>query len=318
MSFDLYAAARTTPIPLLPPFYESPHHVDSSYFLGRIEEEFGLCIERYTYLMDAFDHDVFIVNEETVFRFPRSADNQEHLVYEIEFLDRFGSSFEANTPLYMHVSTSGDFAGYELIPRYILSPWEFRKLDKERKSSAIQQLSSFVSTFHRLDAIEFSRYARRQIEDFVAIENRIRKQLAEQLFPKLDKEEVKTIQDFYDSLDDIFRTIPNACPTHGDLYAFNIVWDEITSKVGVIDFSDMIIGDPANDFEAFYDYGSEYAEMAYDLYDGPKDPEFPKRAEAYYRLHAIYTLLSSQLGARITFDHARMRFRQKFSLNSTT
>ena len=111
--------------------------------------------------------------------------------------------------------------------------------------------------------------------------------------------------------------MPTECPTHGDLYAFNVVWDETTSTIGVIDFSDLVVGDPANDFEVFFDYGREYAEAAYEVYEGPKDPLFLDRAEAYYRLHAIYTLLSSQLGARITFDHSRMRFRQKFQLDRT-
>jgi aminoglycoside 2''-phosphotransferase len=305
----------TAPVPLLPPFYEDPPVVEPSFFLKRIEEEFRLHVERYAYLIDAFDHDVFVVNEEWVFRFPRTDGDREHLAREIAFLDKAASSFEANVPKYTYVSKRGDFAGYPMINRYVLSPWEFRKLDDGKKRDAVDQLTAFVSTFHTLDAEEFVPYERRQREEFIGFDRRVRAALVEQLFPKLDQQETKTIEDFYESLADLFRVEPSVCPTHGDLYAFNVVWDEHSSKIGVIDFSDLVMGDPANDFEVFFDYGREYAEIAYEGYVGTKDSRFLERAEAYYRLHAIYTLLSSQLGARITFDHSRMRFRQKFSLD---
>jgi aminoglycoside 2''-phosphotransferase len=122
------------------------------------------------------------------------------------------------------------------------------------------------------------------------------------------------IKGSYKESQQYFQDIPNLCATHGDLYAFNVVWDRDTSQIGVIDFSDLLIGDPAKDFEVFFDYGLEYAEMAYTKYTGPKDRDFLRRAEIYYKLHAIYILLSSQLGALITFEHVHMRFRQKFHL----
>lgn len=312
MSSD--AITRRAPIPLLPPFYENPPQAEAAYYLRRIEEEFGLGIERYSYVMDAFDHDVFIVNDEIVFRFPRTSDDRKHLPLEIEFLDKVGPSFDLNTPRYSFVSPSGDFAGYKVIPRYVLSPWEFEKLGRQQKHAIVVQLSSFLSQLHRMDIDTFCRYQRRHIDDFVVIEQTVRSKLVERLFPKLNSEEISTIEGFYDSLEDVFRTIPTTCPTHGDLYAFNVIWDEVAGKVGVIDFSDLTIGDPANDFEVFFDYGREYAQLAYDIYDAPKDLQLLERAEAYHRLHAIYTLLSSQLGARITFEHSRMRFRQKFEL----
>lgn len=313
MSSDLIAGRA--PIPLLPPFYEDPRHADAAYYLRRIEEEFNLCIERYSYVMDAFDHDVFIVNDEIVFRFPRTGDDQKHLSLEIEFLDKFGPSFGPNTPQYTFMSKNGDFAGYQMIPRYVLSPWEFKKLGEKQKRGVVEQLSSFLGDLHCMNVDTFRPYERRRNGDFAAIEELVQSKLVERLFPRLNAQEIDTIENFYESLRHVFGTVPTTCPTHGDLYAFNVIWDEIAHKVGVIDFSDLVIGDPANDFEVFFDYGDEYAELAYETYVGPKDAQFLERAEAYYRLHAIYTLLSSQLGARITFQHSRMRFRQKFSLD---
>ena len=82
-------------------------------------------------------------------------------------------------------------------------------------------------------------------------------------------------------------------------------------KVGVIDFDCYMISDPARDFEVFFDFGREYAKMAYEKYTGKKDPRFLKRAENYYKAHGIYTLLSTQLGAKIFFNNAYKNFFKK-------
>ncbi|GCE29241.1 hypothetical protein KDA_47250 [Dictyobacter alpinus] len=299
---------------LLPPFYEKPPFSDANLFLERIEKEFSILIERYAYLKDAFDHDVFIVNEDMVFRFPRTKRDTEHLAYEIAFLNDLKGNVNVVIPDYSFLPKSGDFAGYKLIPGTLLAPWIFRKLNQKDKEAAVIQLIEFINTFHHMDLHDFAQYQPRERKDFIAIEQRVEKELVEKLFPKLPSNEVKRIKDFYKETHEHFHDIPNSCATHGDLYAFNVIWDRDTSQIGVIDFSDLLIGDPARDFEVFYDYGLEYAEMAYEQYRGPKDKNFLRRAETYYKLHAIYTLLSSQLGALITFEHAHMRFRQKFNL----
>ena len=64
----------------------------------------------------------------------------------------------------------------------------------------------------------------------------------------------------------------------------------------------------------FFDYGKDVAFEAYERYQGPKDDHFLERAEAYYRTHGVYTLLSTFHGARLSFDWARDYFRSKFEL----
>jgi len=111
------------------------------------------------------------------------------------------------------------------------------------------------------------------------------------------------------------QNIPNTCAVHGDLYVYNVLWNKDNSGVGVIDFSDYMVGDPARNFEVFYDFGSEYAEMAYEKYEGAKDKFFLQRAQIYYKVHGIYTLLSSLLGADISFDYAYNHFfKEKFNV----
>jgi aminoglycoside phosphotransferase (APT) family kinase protein len=174
-------------------------------------------------------------------------------------------------PEYSYIPKSGDFAGYKIIPGTILAPWIFKNLSQKDKEAAVTQLIEFINMMHQIDLNDFARYQPRKRNDFIVIEQRVAKELAEKLFPKLPRNEIEIIKDFYKEAQELFQDIPHRCATHGDLYAFNVIWDRDTSQIGVIDFSDLLIGDPAKDFEVFYDYGLEYAEMAYKKYQGPKD-----------------------------------------------
>ena len=179
----------------------------------------------------------------------------------------------------------------------------------------VNELVEFINVFHHINTNEFETYKPARREDFIEAEKRIEKELKHRLFPKLSKKEVDIIKSFYKESKEYLQKIQHLTPIHGDLYAWNIIWDKKTAKPGVIDFSDYMLSDPARDFEVFYDYGAEYAEMAYEQYKGKKDKEFLKRAEIYYKTHGIYTLLSSLLGARISFNYAyKYYFKKKFNL----
>lgn len=298
---------------MLPPFYDHPLYGNVKIYLKKIEEEFSISVKKYSYLRSAFDHDVFVINNELVFRFPRTEVVRKRLQTEIDFLNFFKDKTSVNIPHYVYISKQGDFAGYRKIPGKILTPSAFKTESKQNKEKIIHQLVIFINQFHSIDLAQFETFHPKKRKDFIEIEERIEQQLKEKLFRKLSKHEISTIKNFYEESKQYLNQIPT-CPIHGDLYAYNVVWDKQTCQVGIIDFSDILLGDAASDFEVFYDYGVEYVQKAYEQYRGQKDENFLKRAEIYYKVHAIYTLLSSLLGARIEFDYVHKRFRQKFNL----
>lgn len=299
---------------MLPPFYDEPPHKNAKWYLNRIEEEFQITVKKYRYLKWAFDNDVFIINDQIVFRFPRTESAEKLLNSEIKFLDYLREKTVINMPEYRYFANSSNFAGYKIIPGKILTTSVFKNLNKSNKEAAVNQLIQFVNDFHKLKLRDFTKFKPSKREEFIADERRIEAELKEKLFPKLSKQEVTAIKNFYSDSKAYLKNIPSLCATHGDLYAYNVLWDKDKSKIGIIDFSNILLGDPAKDFEVFYDYGNIYAEMAYKQYEGKKDGEFLKRAEIYYRVHSIYTLLSSLLGALISFDYAHARFRHRFGL----
>jgi aminoglycoside 2''-phosphotransferase len=299
---------------MLPPFYDAPPHKNAKWYLERIEEEFKVTVEKYRYLKWAFDNDVFIINDKIVFRFPRTEKVRRDLKYELKFLNYVKDSFKVSIPRYSYISESDNFAGYKIISGKTLTAAVFKNLSKANKEKAIDQLIEFVNKFHKMSLAAFEKFEPAKRKDFIEDERRIEIELEEKLFPKLPKQEVTVIQNFYKESKEYLQNVHNICATHGDLYAYNILWNKDKSQIGVIDFSNILAGDPAKDFEVFYDYGKPYAEIAYEKYKGPKDSEFLKRGEIYYKVHSIYTLLSSLLGALIPFDFAHLRFKAKFGL----
>lgn len=306
---------RTALFTLLPPFYDPPPFNDVTVYLKRIEDEFSIKVEKYKYFNWAFGNDVFLINDEFIFRFPRVEQTVNHLKYEIEFLEFLKPRVKVNIPQYTHISKKEDFAGYEIIPGKHLTSSAFKTLNKKNKEKVINELIAFINVFHKIDLNDFEKYKPAKRDDYISIEKRIEEELEDKLFPKLSKNELELIRDFYEESKKILQEIPNTCPIHGDLYAYNTIWDKVASEIAIIDFSDYMTSDPARDFEVFYDYGQEYAELAYEKYEGLKDSQFLQRAEIYYKAHGIYTLLSSLLGAKISFDVAyKYFFKEKFNL----
>lgn len=306
---------KTSPIfTLLPPYYDQPSK-DLKLYLNLIEEEFSIKINKHYYDHYAFGNDVFIINDQYIFRFPRTELTRQHLKYEIDLLNYLKSIVTIQIPYYTFIANNKEFAGYNIIPGKLLSPALFKTLNRKNKEKVVDELINFVNTFHSIRKDEFVKFKPGKREDFIPIEERIEADLEKKLFPKLSKEDVNTITDFYKEAKKYIQDVQNTCPTHGDLYAYNVIWNRETEGIGIIDFSDYLITDPARDFEVFYDFGSEYAELAYSKYKGSKDKDFLQRAEIYWKLHGIYTLLSSLLGAHITFDYAyKYYFKKKFNL----
>lgn len=298
---------------MLPPFYDQPIYADIGLYLDQIETEFKIKIHNYEYPVSAFDFDVIIANRELVFRFPRKKETRKKLEQEIAFLDFLAPRVRARVPRYIFISSRNGFAGYQLISGELFEPGVFAQLPEPDQVLVVDQLVDFINALHALKLGEFETFSPRRREDFVDVELRIEDALEHKLFPLLPDEDVQNIQAFYSKAKGELTYIPHLVATHGDLYAYNVLWDQDTKQLGVIDFTDILIGDPAKDFEVFFDFGDALVQRAYEGYQGPKDNSFIRRAEFYYRVHGIYTLLSTQFGARLSFQDAyRFYFKRSF------
>jgi aminoglycoside 2''-phosphotransferase len=305
----------STAFTLLPPFYDESPYTSSRPLLNRIRDEFGIPIKSHSWKRSAFDCDVIIVNKAIVFRFPRTEEVKKRLRHEIALLAFMKGKAKVVIPDYTYISQEGDFGGYKLIEGSILRPSGFSRLSRVHKARVISKLTGFINYIHKIPLRDFKRFRPRRKIDFLEDERRISRELRKTLFPHLSRQETEAIKRHYKNARKLLQTQQTTCALHGDLYRENVIWNRAKAQVGVIDFTDSLIGDPAKDFEVFFDYGKDAAREAYQRYQGPRDDFFMERAEMYYKTHGIYTLLSTFHGARLSFEWAREYFRGKFGLS---
>ena len=229
--------------------------------LDRIKAAFpGITWSSYKYLDEGWDHEVIILDNNFVFRFPN---DDEYLVYlknEIKVLKRLRPLVKTvRIPKYTLVAPDLSFAGYELIPGQFLSYKFFQSLKPEERSAVARQLAGLLSTMHTaiqnghdFSTVNVSSLKTDQLE---------LKQLTKQyLATVLSDEDLRFVQQIIDDTDTLVNLPRTSVFIHGDIYNNHLLWDQSAKQLGIIDFSDMNIGDPAFDFAELYEYGKRFVD----------------------------------------------------------
>lgn len=120
-----------------------------------------------------------------------------------------------------------------------------------------------------------------------------------------DYEAVKTI---LDDTDIVLRQDRPTVLLLGDVYSRHLPWNIAKNQPGIIDFSDMNLGDPAFDFAELYEYGSGFVRLVYQYYTGSKDGTFLNRALTYQEWMGVFMIVDYFIHHKTTFKKARETF----------
>ncbi|GEO96722.1 phosphotransferase family protein [Kocuria turfanensis] len=296
-------------------------------------------------ITEGWDHVVVLLDDARVFRFPLEAPYADGLGREIEVLDHlagyladrstpraakrsgdhaadrsadraadgFAGPLPVRIPRYDRVAPDGSFAGYPIVPGRTLTPQLMAALPAAQRETLSAQLAEFLSALHTapvtgtpLERVPPSFLAEDQQE--------IREGVATHLPAVLAPGELAEVEGILADVDDLLAAELPAVFIHNDVYSRHLLWDEAAGRLGVIDFSDMCLGDPAVDFAELHEYGHAFVRAVYERYTGPKDPGFLDRAWTYQRWVGVYMLTDHfEVGkttwsvARETFDRCRVR-----------
>lgn len=276
--------------------------------LKRIKSEFpSLVWKKHTFLNHGWDHEVIILDDNIVFRFPNSSEYGTALKSEIDLLKFLSDKIQANIPIYKYIAKDYSFAGYDIIPGIELSEDKFEQLPNSDKRMIVEQLATFLTTLHACSQEELTDF---EIEeaDMASETKRLRRQSKELLESKLSDEDYRTLTDILDELESLNTKVVPRVLVHNDMSTSHIYWDKDNRKIGVIDFSDRCLGDPAVDFTGLLDYGNDFCEQTLSLYNGPKDADLANRARLYKRRVGVYLLVDSFITDKITFKEAKRLF----------
>jgi aminoglycoside 2''-phosphotransferase len=238
--------------------------------------------------------EVLIINEDTIFRFPRYPDGIESILGEVHILSRIQGC--TTLPIPNPIYTSRDacavgkvFMGYRMLPGEPLWLETFQCLDDETQGRLAAQLASFLRELHRIPVERLGTGLPIQDgpEEWASLYAEIR----QHLFPwmRLDAREWVT-NHFETYLNTTTLHIYEPVLRHGDFGTCNILYDRATQAIGgVIDFGFAGIGDPALDIAAISRYGETFMGRFSDTY--PEIDFMLERARFYTGTYALQEAL---------------------------
>ena len=309
---------------------------ESSPELDAIRESFpNLRWELVTRTDEGWDHVVIICRgcsgedalgyRDLVFRFPSDEQALAQLPTEIAVLEYLAPRVEAALPRYTHVPASAQpdeglvpFAGYPMVRGERLTPELLHSLPVTEQTAVAAQLGALLSALHITDTtvqpmnLVASSY---QPENLDFVRGIVENNMPDVLTP----DEMRTAREICDEVAALQSTLLPRVFLHYDIYARHLYWERgrddgprsaagAPGRLGLIDFTDMCIGDPAIDFAELYEYGPRFVENVLAHYVGSIDATFLDRAWTYQRLAGLYTLAGHLYYGEETWEYARATF----------
>ncbi len=265
-------------------------------YRAAIEEKFPqLKIKTLAYHAEGWDSVACRVNEKLLFRFPKRAEVEWHLLKEMRLLPELAPRLPLAIPRFDYMAQEAAktfpfaFAGYEMIEgrqfehcRYDVREAEWWRPDVGAFLAAlhafpVERARELGVRDYRITKMEGTPGGwRAMLEDFY---NDVQKNV----FPLLPEERREVVAEgFEDFLENerFFEFKPSLI--HGDLSGEHVLLDLENQRVtGIIDFGDSGIGDPAFDV---WDKVLPY-------YPGTVDNTWQQRREFYGRLGSLHSIV---------------------------
>ncbi|WP_082696921.1 phosphotransferase family protein [Kocuria rosea] len=262
-------------------------------------------------ITEGWDHVVVVLDDALVFRFPQEPPYTEALGREIAVLDHLAPRLPVRIPRYDRVAPDGSFAGYPLLPGRTLQPEVLASLDAAARGALVAQLAGFLSALHTAP-VPGTPLARVPASSLAEDQADVRSAATAHLPAVLTAAELEEVERILADVDALLAAELPAVVVHNDVYSRHLLWDDAAARLGVIDFSDMCLGDPAVDFAELYEYGEAFVRAVHERWTGPGDPGLLDRAWTYQSWIAVYMLTdhfdvgkTSWEVARETFDRVR-------------
>lgn len=227
------------------------------------------------------------VDNKYLFRFPRNEEAYVAINKEYKILDVLNKKLPSNIKvpnyIYSNLSDNYPFVGYEMIQGDFLTDDIFASLTETKKEKVLNDMATFLNTLHSIDYKELGLEPTNPIEWYKDLFNRVQS-ICFKYFDDNLKE--KTIQLFNMYFED--ETMYNYEPTlvHGDLSDDHII---ITSDgVGIIDFGDLMVFDPAYDLIWAYICDVDFYDELLKKYLGHKDNYFKHRIRDFHIIRPPY------------------------------
>lgn len=281
---------------------------DPKALLRRFMDSFpGIKWTSYKFINEGWNHDVLILDNKIVLRFPNDKEYLRRLKKEVKTLKLLNPYVSVKIPDYTYIAPDYSFAGYPLILGEQLSKELFDSLKPSEHTEIAVQLANFLSTMHSMvqNGHDFTFVSP---SDMKQQQRRVKRQSKQYLQAVLSKEDFLIVERILYEADRLLVQELPCVLSHGDLYHSHLLWDKKNHLLGVIDFSDMNLGDPAVDFAELWEYGKDFINEVYGYYTGPKDDTLLERAWTYQRWISVFMMVNHFAYHKNSFEASRETF----------
>jgi aminoglycoside 2''-phosphotransferase len=270
-------------------------------------------IEDLLIFNEGWDHKVIVVNKETAYRFPKNNAYESQLKIEALFTDFFSQISPLFVPhMTIHNKSNVLFVTYPFIKGTSFTYNQIQQLTPEERILNGLKLGTFLKTLH---SIPLNKAKELQVNfmNLPMFWKEKRKQTL-RLFNDFISPQQLTWVDmiFLDFLKNIEMNPISMTVNHSDLKPPHIIIDNKEIQ-GIIDFSEVVVGDPAYDFQYLGRYGKDFYKGVLESY-GEYDSTFDFRQKFYEKLSFLDRYEGAILsGNTININEARIEFEHWFS-----
>jgi len=222
-----------------------------------------------------------------LFRFPRNEEAYEAIRKESAILDILHNRLPGyiKVPDYQYVSLDGDYpyVGYPLIEGSFLRKELFDSLSGAERDKILHGMSEFLRILHAVDYRDLPLAEVDPIKKYTEFYEKIEKICFPYFDAALKEATMKLFDGFFHD-----PAMHNYTPVliHGDLSDDHILIAE--DGIGIIDFGDLMVFDPAYDFIWAYCCSREFYDQLCRLYGGQPTADFEHRIRDFHMIRPPY------------------------------
>lgn len=244
---------------------------------------------RYVLLGAGWDNIALLVDERSVFRFPRRQVAADLLEREVRILPLLAPHLPLCIPVPEYLGTPTPdypyaFAGYPVIPGR--TACQFVLADHERATLA-PAIAGFLAALHGIpidaDTLTWAPRDELMRADVATRVPQVKERLVANV-AELPESAVRALLELVDELGHTPISTRPLCWVHGDLYSRHLLLNDAHHPTGVIDWGDVHLGDPALDLSIAFSFLPPAARLQFRQFYGEIDDATWQRA----RFRAIH------------------------------